>query len=116
MSISIINPDYDSLIVKIEDGENLETLSKKFEISEENLKKINNKTVFSAGDYILIKKTKQNFHVVSPAEDLQSICEKEKVSKQDLFEANETDDLFLFVGKKLLLPTSKEGQDYLNLF
>ena len=82
-----------SILHQIEDGENLKNKKKRYNISVELLKHKNSEIY--AGNAILIEGVDKKYHIVKPAETIDSIAKKYNISPQEIMEKNNTTKLFV---------------------
>ncbi len=101
----------------VKKGETLASIARKYSISTEDLKEINNirdSRRLKVGLKLLIKKTGPKTYTVKRGDNIWKIAKKFGLSAEELMELNELDPEDLKPGQKLLLETQAEPADAKN--
>lgn len=101
----------------VKKGETLASIARKYSISTEDLKEINNirdSRRLKVGLKLLIKKTGPKTYTVKRGDNIWKIAKKFGLSAEELMELNELDPEDLKPGQKLLLETQAEPADVKN--
>ena len=100
MITKIENLSKDDIFYKVGYKENAETISKKFNITEKDLK-IDNYEEIIEGDYLYIPFKNSAVHIVKPTETLEQIAKMHNVSVNHIKKKNNIE--MIFVGMKLYI-------------
>ena len=95
----------------VKKGDTLYSIGKKFNISIEELKRINNLTTntISIGQIILLKEDKEyDIYIVEKGDSLWKISRKFNTTVPELININNLEDLTLQINQKILVPKQKE--------
>lgn len=101
----------------VKKGETLASIARKYSISTEDLREINNirdSRRLKVGLKLLIKKTGPKTYTVKRGDNIWKIAKKFGLSAEELMELNELDPEDLKPGQKLLLETQAEPADAKN--
>lgn len=102
-----INNEY---IVK--KGDTLYSIGKKYNISVDNLKKINNliSNDLSVGQIIKIKEESNNpIYIVQKGDTLYSIAKNNNISVKDIIDSNNLKNSNLYIGQEIFIPSTNEN-------
>lgn len=102
-STSIINTNNNTYIVK--SGDSLYALSKKFDTTVDELKKINNLTsnLLSIGQTLIIPNSETNTYIVQKGDSLYSISKKFNTTVDKIMKDNNLSSNLLSIGQKLII-------------
>lgn len=100
---NIIGGDYDTYIVK--SGDNLYAIARKYGISVDKLKNINNlsSNLLSIGQKLLVPKLQSNTYVVKSGDNLYKIAKENGTTVDDLIKINNLKNTNLSIGQVLKL-------------
>ena len=82
------------IIYRINEFDTIESIVKKFGVTEQNISNKNLTKKIQEGDRIVIDKTPQLVHVVMPGESIESIAKLYNVSKDYLIKKNGINKIF----------------------
>lgn len=103
----------DEYIVK--KGDTLYSISKKYNLSVDELKRLNNLTtnILTIGQVLKLKEVQKpnEYYVVQKGDTLYSISKNNKVSIEDIIEANNLTTNILSIGQELYIPKSGEMEE-----
>ena len=90
----------------VKKGDTLYSISRKFNISVNDLKKINNlnSDLLSVGQSLLVGKNNKKEYIVEKGDTLYSISRKFNTSVSELVSLNDLSNTILSIGQKLLIP------------
>lgn len=109
--VPTVNEEIDSFYI-VEPGDNLYEISKKFNLSVNEIKRINNlvNNDLYVGQKLIIKEvsmpTKENAYVVKTGDTLYSIAKKFNISVEDLKSANGINNNIVILGQELVIPSN----------
>ena len=76
-------------------------LHTKFNTSKNNVLRNNENINFYSGEIVKIKTNDYLTHIVKPAENIKTICEKYNIDEQTLLDNNNLESAHLFIGQTL---------------
>lgn len=82
------------IIYRVNEFDTIESIAKKFGVTEQNISNKNLTKKIQEGDRIVIDKTPQLVHVVMPGESIESIAKLYNVSKDYLIKKNGINKIF----------------------
>lgn len=97
----------------VKKGDTLYSIGEKYNLSVDELKRINNLTsnLLTIGQVLLLKKPESNeYYIVQKGDTLYSIAKNNQVSIEDIIEANSLTTSNLIVGQELYIPTIKQEE------
>lgn len=100
----VVGNDYDTYVVK--SGDNLYAIARKYGISVDKLKNINNlsSNLLSVGQKLLVPKLNGKTYIVKSGDNLYKIAKENGTSVTDLINLNELSTTNLSIGQVLYLP------------
>lgn len=108
-----INKSSDEYIVK--NGDTLYSISRKYNISVDELKRINNlvSNDLKIGQTLLLKKEDNNpIYIVQKGDTLYSIAKNNNISIDDIIDINNLENDDIYIGQELYLPKQNNSQEY----
>ncbi len=101
-NLKLVIKDNLEFIYTVEVGETISTIAVKFSTTENLIITDNNlKKEVEAGDKLYVKRYK-NVYTVCPLDTLDSVCEKFKISKEDLLFENKI--TYIYAGERIVIP------------
>lgn len=90
----------------VQKGDTLWGISQKYNISVDELKRLNNLTsnTISIGQRLIVSTTPSGVYTVQKGDSLWSIAQRYGISVNDLIEANNLNSLTIYVGQELIIP------------
>lgn len=95
----VIKNNINSFLYRVEETDTLESISKKFNITINKIKKDNNIQEIYPGCVLYINTKTQNVYIVQPLDTIDGICKKLNVDKFTLINNNKITKLY--IGQKL---------------
>ncbi len=108
-----LNNSIDEYIVK--NGDTLYSISRKYSISVDELKRINNlvSNDLKIGQVLLLKKEDNNpIYIVQKGDTLYSIAKNNNISIDDIIDINNLENDDIYIGQELYLPKQNNSQEY----
>lgn len=90
-----------NIIYQLQIGETLESVCNDFKVSLNHIKRINNITSASAGDYVFLDKINLKIHIVKPNQTLEEIAKTYNTTVEHIKEQNNINAIFL--GQQLII-------------
>lgn len=89
-------------LYKVEKGDTLWSIAKKYKISERQLEIENSTKKIEVGDYIILPQSYSKIYVVKPNDTLESICEKFNTNIEHLRKLNNISN-YVFIGQQIFI-------------
>ena len=89
-------------IYQVEDNEDFSDISRKYRVSEIQLRNLNDKKKIEVGDYILLPQSYKHIYIVKPNDTLESICLKFNTTPNHIKKLNGVSE-FIFIGQQLFI-------------
>ena len=91
-----------NILYRVQSGENLDDISKKFNVSKNYIATYNGKQIY-AGLVIFLPEANFKTYTVQPFDTLEKIAELCNVSVQEIIQKNGLQNQYVFVGQKLFV-------------